>query len=132
MGRPKKDIDPELVRRMASIQCTTPEIAAALGVSEDTIERRFAGILKVGREHGKTSLRRHMWKAATEKGNITMMIWLSKNILGMTDRVESNNTHEINAKVTQVGVMSDEEKLKALKKAVTFLENKAAPKIGEP
>ena len=32
------------------------------------------------------ALARYMWKAA-EKGNVTMMIWLSKNLLGMHEPI---------------------------------------------
>lgn len=88
MARPRKNIDGELVKKLASIHCTMEEIAFAVGCSVDLLERRFADTVKEGKAHGKTSLRRYMWHAATDKGNITMMIWLSKNILGYTDKVE--------------------------------------------
>jgi len=86
-GRPLKPIDPEIVRNLAMIQCTMPEMAAVLDCSEDTLKRRFAGIIKEGQNVGKSSLRRHMWKKV-EGGNVVMMIWLSKQILGMRDKVD--------------------------------------------
>lgn len=87
MARPRKKVDPELIKSLASINCTMPEIASITGVSIDTLERRFAAIIKEGRDHGKMSLRREMWKAVKERGNVTMMIWLSKQLLGYTDKV---------------------------------------------
>jgi len=39
------------------------------------------------KEPKKIKLRQMMWKKA-EEGNITMMIWLSKNMLGYTDKLE--------------------------------------------
>lgn len=39
------------------------------------------------KEPKRIKLRQLMWKSA-EAGNITMQIWLSKNILGYTDKVE--------------------------------------------
>ena len=43
----------------------------------------------------KMSLRRKMWEAA-EAGNVTAMIWLSKNMLGMTDKFSAEV--EVNTK----------------------------------
>jgi AraC-like DNA-binding protein len=91
MARPKKNIDAEQVEALAGINCTTEEIASVLGCSKDTLERRFAANLKKGRHHGRSSLRRKMWKKV-EDGNITMMIWLSKQMLGYKDKIEEQAT----------------------------------------
>ena len=87
------EIDAEQVRKLAAINCTMIEIASVVGCSVDTLERRFADVIKEGRAHGRSSLRRHMWEAV-QKGNITMMIWLSKNILGYGDRVINETQSE--------------------------------------
>ena len=87
MARPKLQISNEDVEKLAAIGCTTKEIATFFDCSDDTIERRFAGPLHKGREKGKTRLRRSMWQAV-DRGNITMMIWLSKQILGMREKIE--------------------------------------------
>lgn len=87
MARPKLEIDPKLVERLASIQCTNEEIAAACGCSADTIELRFTGELEKGRARGKRSLRRLQYKRA-KAGSDTMLIWLGKNVLGQKDRSE--------------------------------------------
>jgi hypothetical protein len=87
MARPRKRIDPEIVERLAMIGCTTAEIASVCECSSDTLERRFAAILRKGREKGKSSLRLMQWKAA-ESGNVTMMIWLGKQLLGQRERLE--------------------------------------------
>lgn len=84
MARPEIQIDEKLVEKLASIHCTMNEIAAAVGCSVDTLERRFADTIKKGRDKGKSSLRRHMWEAA-QKGNTAMLIWLSKQTLGMRE-----------------------------------------------
>ena len=94
-GRPKKVIDPELVRKLAGIQCTNEEIAAICDCSADTIERRFAGVIKRGKEEGKTSLRRHLWKMV-EGGHAGVAIWLSKQHLGMSEKTEVTGTsHQV-------------------------------------
>jgi hypothetical protein len=86
-GRPKLDIDPAQVEALARIACTTPEIATVIGCSEDTLERRFAGVIEKGRAEGKASVRRMQYKAAMS-GNPTMLIWLGKVMLGQKEAVE--------------------------------------------
>jgi hypothetical protein len=83
-GRPQKDIDPEQVRALAAIHCTLAEIGAVLDCSVDTLERHFADIIEKGKQQGRMSLRREQWKAA-RAGNVTMLIWLGKNLLQQRD-----------------------------------------------
>lgn len=91
MARPKLEIDPKLVERLASIQCTNEEIAMACGCSADTIERNFAGELERGRARGKRGLRRLQYKRA-RAGSDTMLIWLGKNVLGQQDKLDLTNS----------------------------------------
>ncbi len=93
MGRPPLDIDAEQVRKLAAINCTMIEIASVVGCSVSTLEDRFSDVIKEGRATGRSSLRRHMWEAV-QKGNITMMIWLSKNMLGYGERVINETSTE--------------------------------------
>lgn len=109
MARPQKKIDPKQVEQLAAINCSHAEMAAVLGCSADTLERRFAAVIKEGRGKGNVSLKRKQWQAAMD-GNITMMIWLGKQNLGQRDRqeVEMNPNPErpanINSTVTQNAV----------------------------
>ena len=91
IGRPPRPIDPLLVERLARIHCTQEEIAAVLGCSVDTLQRRFTAIMDTGRLAGKASLRRVQFKLA-ESGNATMMIWLGKQYLNQTDRQDYDVT----------------------------------------
>ena len=84
IGRPLKQVDEKLVKDLASIFCTMDEMAAIVGVSVDTLERRFAEAIKRGRETAKSSLRRLQWKAA-KKGNTSILIWLGKQYLGQRE-----------------------------------------------
>jgi len=96
-GRPEKIIDWELAARLASIHCKHEEIAWMLQVDLDTLQRRskkangvsFADFVDQKRGLGKVGLRRAMWNKALETKDNTMLIWLSKQHLGMTDKVES-------------------------------------------
>jgi len=83
-GRPHKVIDPELIRKLAKIQCTQEEIAAVCGCSVDTLDRNYAEIIKDGKEDGKASLRRLQFKIA-ESGNASMSIFLGKVYLNQKD-----------------------------------------------
>ena len=94
-GRPRKPIDWVEAERLALMQCTQKEIASWYHVSHDTLvdryEKEFGETFSTWYEkhsaNGKSSLRRRMYKAAMD-GNVTMMIWLSKQMLGMRDRVD--------------------------------------------
>lgn len=92
MGKPpanKIDLDFELIEKLAAIHCTMEEIASACNCSVDTLERRAADIIKKGKEAGKRSLRRMQYEGA-QKGNVALLIWLGKQLLGQKDvsRVE--------------------------------------------
>jgi hypothetical protein len=86
VGRPKKELDVEQIRELAMIQCTDGEIAAVMRVSVDTITRNYAEMIKEGREHGKSSLRRAQYKLALT-GNAQMLIWLGRFYLGQKEEI---------------------------------------------
>ena len=85
MGRPLIPIDAEEVLKLAQLGCKNDEIADFFGCSAQTIESRFQPELDKGRSELKISLRRLQIQAA-EKGNVVMMIWLGKQLLGQIDR----------------------------------------------
>lgn len=88
------------VEKLARIQCTDEEIAAVLGCSKSTVsehkqsDEAFRTAIERGREIGKRSLRRAMWRHAL-KGDRTLMIWLSKQHLGMADKAEIEERREV-------------------------------------
>lgn len=100
VGRPLAKVDPAVVQALARIHCTYPEIAAVVGCSEDTLHRRFAGIIEKGKEEGRASLRRMQFKAA-EGGSATMMIWLGKQHLGQADESRIVQTNVMPAVVIE-------------------------------
>lgn len=87
MGRPKKQIDPEVLKKLCAIHCSWDEISDIMQVDRRTLERRFAQAIQEGRSQGKMSLRRKRYEVAMN-GNVPMLIWLSKQILGETDKME--------------------------------------------
>ena len=84
MARPKEyNINPEEIIKLASYGCTNTEIADFYGCSENTI-RRYGEYLTKGRAECKMRLRQMQWRSA-EKGNVTMQIFLGKQMLGQAD-----------------------------------------------
>ena len=88
MARPKKyDIDTKQVEQLAALGCTNTEIASFFGCSKDLISKSYSTNVAKGKEKGKIRLRKLQWNAA-EKGNVPMLIWLGKQVLGQTDKQE--------------------------------------------
>ena len=88
MARPKKyDIDTKQVEKLAALGCTNTEIASFFGCSKDLISKSYSTNVAKGKEKGKIRLRKLQWNAA-EKGNVPMLIWLGKQVLGQTDKQE--------------------------------------------
>jgi hypothetical protein len=96
MARPRKPIDWNVIEELCAQQCTQEEIAAELDISVDTLERAcrrdkrasFAEFFEQKRMRGFVSLRRRQFLVANG-GNPTMLIWLGKQHLGQTDKVET-------------------------------------------
>jgi AraC-like DNA-binding protein len=105
-GRPKKELDERQIRELAKIHCTMEEIAAVMGCSVDTLERRFADIIKEERSIGKSSLRRWQFKAA-QSGNSALLIWLGKQYLNQRDKEDI----DLSAKEIKIVIDKDDEKL---------------------
>ena len=84
-GRPKIQIDESILRNLCEIQCTVKEMAYVLNCSVDTLNRNYSEVIQAGKSQGKIALRRAQWRNALEKNNVTMQIWLGKNVLNQTD-----------------------------------------------
>ena len=86
MARPKKHkLDTKQIEQLASFGCTNREIAAFCDCSESLLKKSYSSFLTKGREKGKIRLRQLQWKSA-EKGNVTMQIWLGKQLLGQSEQ----------------------------------------------
>jgi len=105
-GRPEKEIDFDTVDKLCALQCTGEEIASFLGIDYDTLNKiikkeykmSFSEYFQQKRNRGKVSLRRMQW-ATAESGNVTMQIWLGKNLLNQTDRQEVMHSGDLDIKV---------------------------------
>lgn len=95
MARPRKHSEDEekeiarQVRLLSGLHCTWSEIAAVVDEDFEYIRKRFSQDFHKGRETGKMRLRKLLWDSAN-KGNLGAQIWLSKNILGYSDKMEQS------------------------------------------
>lgn len=94
MGRPQIEIDETQFVKLCELQCTEEEIAGFFDCSVDTIERwckrtfdrTFADVFRTKAMRGRIALRRYQLKHAEK--NASMAIFLGKNWLNQTDKVE--------------------------------------------
>jgi hypothetical protein len=91
MGRPKLRIDITELEKLYQLQCTDKEVAAFLGISVKTLERRkkvekFADAMDGAKAKGRVSVRRMLFTLGA-KGNVAAAIFLAKNLLGYKDVV---------------------------------------------
>lgn len=100
-GRPKKVLTEDaikLIENMSKIMCTEEEIADVLECSRDLFytkenENLYRQAIEKGKAMGKQSLRRKQYEVAM-KGNSSMLIWLGKQWLNQTDKVEATTSFE--------------------------------------
>ena len=94
IGRPKKELDKDIIAKLSQIGCTQEEIGSVIGISARQLQRRYADLVADNKNKGKASLRKKMWDKAVKKDNTHMQIWLSKNYLGMKDRTQTESIVE--------------------------------------
>ena len=100
-GRKPFDFDLSEVEKLGMLGATREEMASWFGCAVRTVDRRMAktdGDFRQSYDKGfgrlKISLRRHQIEAA-KGGNITMLIWLGKQMLGQADRQEVKTEAEV-------------------------------------
>jgi hypothetical protein len=96
LARPEAKIDLPELEKLCGMQCTDEEVAAFFGVSTRTVERRrkvkkFNDIMENAKAKGRVSVRRSLFKLAGG-GNVAAAIFLSKNLLGYRDVVNTEHT----------------------------------------
>ena len=113
MGRPKKDFDWKMLDAILQYNASKKDCSDLLEVSEDTIERRIKTEYSCtfteyrDRKMSKTRLKLSQKQVEVAlAGNVTMLIFLGKNMLGQSDKVEN----EINSKI-EILIDEDDNKL---------------------
>lgn len=92
---PLTESDWEDFERYCEMQATILEIAAWFRCDQKTLNNRcleyygdkLSVVYREKRRAGKVSLRRAQWNKALD-GNVSMLIWLGKQYLGQSDKVE--------------------------------------------
>ena len=90
--KPKKKLElseEQRIEKLASYGLTNKEISEALGYDENTLKRNFEIFLIKGKANLKERLKRKQIQVAMQ-GNVTMLIWLVKQYLGQTEKVEES------------------------------------------
>ena len=112
-GRPTKPIDYTKLDAMCAIHCTGEECAAILDMSYEHLNNQlkrdgnggFLDYFKLKGANGKMSLRRKQYDQAMS-GNPTMLIWLGKQWLNQTDKIEELNKESGVIKKVQIEVIN--------------------------
>lgn len=88
----------KFIERLYACNCSTKEVAAELGVSVDALNNKFnKEVNRLARERGqerfKSEIRQEQRKIL-KRGDSRMAIWLGKQYLGQTDKIEASVTVE--------------------------------------
>ena len=112
MGRPPKQIDKREFEKLCQLQCTELEVCDWFDVTDVTLNnwcretygKTFSEVFRVKRGKGQISLRRKQWKLAEKSAS--MAIFLGKNFLGQTDKVEQTITGDNSPRVLNVNFVA--------------------------
>jgi len=109
MGRAKKELNQEILEKLMQMCCTLREIANFFDVCEDIIEARckemygmtYENISEKFHDDTRISLRRKQLQLALDKGNVAMLIFLGKQMLGQSDKTEQEVKFDGNIDIGQ-------------------------------
>lgn len=104
-GRPRKEIDQKQFESLCGMQCTELEICDWFDVTDKTLDKwchevydkPFSVVFRAKREKGKISLRRKLWQHIDN--NPSACIFACKNILGYTDRIQTDTNLNVDSSV---------------------------------
>lgn len=129
MGRPKKNIDPKQVASLAAINCSYEEMAAVLDCSTSILTKRFYDVIEKGRGSGRMSLKRKQYEMAMG-GNVTMLIWLGKQNLGQTEKMEYRGEYPYKGKDSGKDIAAEVKELLDSFKGFNEARTKETPGTG--
>jgi len=107
-GRPRVVVDWAVVDKYLQAGCNGTEVAAVLGIDNETLYRRCQDDHKVGfevykqakRAHGDSLLRAKQYQVAMT-GDKTMLVWLGKQRLDQRDKQEVEQQGAIEVKIVR-------------------------------
>ena len=83
-GKNQRIIPTDEVEKLAALHCTYKEMADFFDVNVETLKYNFRDIIVKAQATTKQQLRKAQLKVAME-GNVTMLIWLGKQMLGQQE-----------------------------------------------
>jgi hypothetical protein len=108
-GPKERPIDWQIVDALLGVGATCTDVAGILDMSTETLDRRVKREkkidfqkyrdLKMGKMRGNL-LKKQYDVAMT--GNVTMLIWLGKQYLGQSDKIETDTTENVTVNVKKV------------------------------
>lgn len=115
-GRPKKQIDQKQFENLCALQCTEAEICDWFDCQDDTLNRwcrdtygkSFSEVFRAKKGVGQISLRRRIWQHAEK--NPSACIFLCKNVLGYTDKIQTDANVNIDSSVDMMQQYLQEKK----------------------
>ena len=84
-GREMTQSEVDAIETMAHEQCSATVIAAVLKIHLQTVLERYGSIINNAKEAGKRNLYQVLWKKGVHDEDVKVMIWLSKQYLGMKE-----------------------------------------------
>lgn len=114
--RPLLSIDWDVVDRLLEAGCMGTEVAAHLGCCANTLYDRcfsekgvtFSIYIQEKKQKGDSLLRSVQFKEAM-KGDRGMLIWLGKNRLEQSDKLDTKNSSTVNLSIVNYGTNSKPE-----------------------
>ena len=83
------------VKKLAQLHLTYKDMAEYFGCKETTFRDNFRSIVEQSRQRTKQRLMEAMLHNAIDKLNPTMQIWLSRNLLNMSENNNNTEQHQI-------------------------------------
>lgn len=116
-GKPRKEFNKQLFESLCKIHCTQNEICDVMEMNTDTLVKNlqeqyslnFAELKQRFASHGKASLRRIQFRMA--ETSCAMAIWLGKQYLGQSEKVEVTNNDLVNETLEFAGVPKSAKKV---------------------
>jgi hypothetical protein len=96
MARPRIEINYDVVKQLATAQCTQEDIARILGVSISKCEKdpEFIRVYHDGKAEGRNLIITKQFEVA-KNGNIRMLEWLGKQYCGQRDKIDTKTEGKV-------------------------------------
>lgn len=76
----------KLLRELSGLGLTFEQMSRCMNISVPTLRRKYLDVIEEGRVDLSLTLRRRLYKLATEKDNLGALIFLAKTIGGMSEK----------------------------------------------